>query len=93
MLDRAELNTALREAALVVTGEGCFDQTSSSGKLTGEVLHRAETAGVPALILAPQAKDVPPSVAVESGGGHWSADDLEARARTGTERALRLLAG
>ena len=93
MLDRAELSAALREAALVVTGEGCFDQTSSRGKLTGEVLHRAETAGVPALILAPQAKDVPSGVAVESGGGLWSADDLEARARTGTERALRLLAG
>jgi glycerate kinase len=93
MLDRAKLNMTLRDAALVVTGEGRFDATSYSGKLTGEVLHRAESAGVPALILAPQASDVPQGVEVESGGGLWSADDLEKRACTGTERTLRLLAG
>jgi glycerate kinase len=91
VLDRAGFDALLVDAALVVTGEGSFDATSSSGKLTGEVLQRAKSAGIPALILAPHARDVPLGVAVESGGGYWSADDLEARARTGTEQALRLL--
>ncbi|UCD24432.1 MAG: glycerate kinase [Gemmatimonadota bacterium] len=92
VLDRAGFDATLGEAALVITGEGSFDATSCSGKLTGEVLQRAGRAGVPTLILAPRAKDVPQGVAVESGGGNWSAKDLEERARRGTERALRLLA-
>lgn len=38
---------ALREADLVVTGEGGLDATSYEGKVVGQVLERAGTAGVP----------------------------------------------
>ena len=93
VLDRAGFDSLLDQATLVVTGEGSFDRTSSEGKLTGEVLRRAKGAGVPALILAPQAEGVPEGVLVETGGGIWSGDELERRARDATARAFRLLVG
>jgi glycerate kinase len=92
VLDRADFASILAAATLVVTGEGAFDQTSSMGKLTGEVLRRASEAGVPVLLLAPRARNVPQGVMIESGGGIWSADELERRAAKGTERTLRLMA-
>ncbi len=82
---------ALDGARLVVTGEGAFDRSSVGGKLTGEVMQRAQAAGVPVLLLAPQATDVPPGVYLESGGGRWTATDLESRAAVGVARVLRLL--
>lgn len=93
VLDRADFTTILAGATLVITGEGAFDDTSFMGKLTGEVLRRANKASVPVLLLAPQARKVPEGVMVESGGGTWSADELERRAATATERVLRLMAG
>lgn len=78
-------------ASLVVVGEGAFDRTSLEGKLTGEVMAQARAAGVPVLLLAPRASDVPDGVVVESGGERWSADDLMQRAATGVARAVRLL--
>jgi glycerate kinase len=82
---------ALEQAALVVVGEGAFDSTSLEGKLTGEVMRRAATARVPVLLLAPRANSVPDGVLVESGGGAWSAADLERRAAEAVDRALRLM--
>jgi len=91
VLERLGFDELLDGAAMVVTGEGAFDRTSLEGKLTGEVLSRARAAAVPAVLLAPQADDVPAGVVVESGGGRWSAADLAARAGSGIARALRLL--
>jgi glycerate kinase len=83
---------ALRDAALVVTGEGAFDHTSLQGKLTGEVIRQAQDAGVPAVLLAPEVAGAPDGVVVESGGGVWSAADLERRAGEVIRHTLRLMA-
>lgn len=88
-LERAGFQGMLRDAALVVTGEGAFDATSLDGKLTGQVLAAAQRAGVPAALLAPRAEDVPAGVVVESGGGEWDATELARRVRAAVERALR----
>jgi glycerate kinase len=45
------LDAALDEAELVITGEGHFDETSLSGKVTGEVLRRSAHRGLPCLVL------------------------------------------
>jgi glycerate 2-kinase len=48
----AGLPEALASADLVVTGEGQYDATSLGGKVVGAVLAAAETAGVPAAVVA-----------------------------------------
>jgi len=52
--DLAGLDGALDRADLVVTGEGRFDRTSLGGKVCGEVLRRADRAGVPAAVVCGQ---------------------------------------
>lgn len=91
VLDRVGLDERLRGAAMVVVGEGAFDRTSLEGKLCGEVMRRAEVAGVPALLLTPRADWVPGGVEVETGGGWWTEDDLASHAAAGVGRVLRLL--
>jgi glycerate kinase len=89
-LDRTGFDRDLRAARLVVACEGRFDRTSLGGKLTGEVIARARAGGVPVLLVAPAADDVPEGVTVASGPGRWTVADLEARAGEGIERALGL---
>jgi glycerate kinase len=50
--DRLRLDAQLRDADLVVTGEGLLDATSFTGKVVGRVLDRATAAGVETLVLA-----------------------------------------
>jgi glycerate kinase len=50
----AGLDEALNGAALVVTGEGSFDEQSLLGKVVGHVLHLARAQGVPAAVVAGQ---------------------------------------
>ncbi|MGD2134917.1 MAG: glycerate kinase [Gemmatimonadales bacterium] len=90
VLQRVGFADALAGAALLVTVEGAFDRTSLAGKLTGAVIGAGEDAGVPVLLLAPRATHVPPGVELETGGGIWSAADLEAHAERGIRRVLRL---
>lgn len=90
VLDRIGWAEALVSADLVVTGEGAFDATSLAGKLTGEVLRRAQEAGIPAALVAPRVDGVPAGVTVETGGGIWSVDDLRGRVARAVGRALRL---
>jgi glycerate 2-kinase len=52
ILDRADFDGLLAAAAAVVTGEGSWDEQSSMGKVTGEVVTRARSAGVPVLLVA-----------------------------------------
>jgi glycerate kinase len=92
VLDRIGFVDALAQADLVVTCEGEFDATSREGKLTGQVLSLAGRAQVPALLIAPKAQSVPDGVHVESGGGIWSAGEIEHRAGEAVARVLRLLA-
>jgi glycerate 2-kinase len=59
----AGLGRALDGAALVITGEGRYDQTSGTGKVAGTVFAAAAAAGVPAALVAGQlAADPPPGV-------------------------------
>jgi glycerate kinase len=74
--DRVCLDQDLAEADLVVTGEGLVDATSSTGKVVGRVLERAQTAGIDALVVAG---------AVAPGS---PIDALSLVARYGPERAL-----
>jgi glycerate 2-kinase len=66
----------LREADLVVTGEGRLDATSITGKVAGRVLDRANVAGVGTLVIA---GDVAPESPIEA---------ISLVARYGAERAF-----
>jgi glycerate 2-kinase len=46
------LDVKLREAALVITGEGRFDRTSLHGKVVGGLIEMTRDAGTPLLVLA-----------------------------------------
>lgn len=81
---------ALLAADLVITGEGAFDDTSRQGKLTGAVLDAAQSAGVPAGLVAPSAIDVPAGVVVETGRGWWGEDALAEHVARLVGPALRL---
>ena len=59
----AGLDRALAGAALVISGEGRYDQTSATGKVVGVVFAAATAAGVPGALVAGQiAADPPPGV-------------------------------
>jgi glycerate kinase len=57
----AGLDQAIAAADLVVTGEGRFDPTSLTGKVTGLVLAAAAATGVPAAVVAGQLSGPPPA--------------------------------
>lgn len=52
ILDIADFDKKLRNAALVITGEGCIDSTSICGKAVGVIAERAASAGVPVALIA-----------------------------------------
>ena len=52
VLDIADFDSKLKNASLVITGEGRIDGTSLKGKIVGAILSRAKKAGVPAAIIA-----------------------------------------
>ncbi|HZT93242.1 MAG TPA: glycerate kinase [Gaiellaceae bacterium] len=74
--ERLNFEERLREADLVVTGEGLVDATSITGKVVGRVLDRARAAQVEALAIA---GDVAPNSPIEA---------LSLVERYGPERAL-----
>jgi glycerate kinase len=51
LMEAAGLDAAIADADLVLTGEGSFDRTSFSGKLSGRVLGRAAAGGVNAAVI------------------------------------------
>ncbi len=57
----AGLGPALAGAALVITGEGCYDHTSGTGKVAGTVFAAAAAASVPAALVAGQVTERPPA--------------------------------
>ena len=59
----AGLAEALDGADLVITGEGCYDRTSLTGKVVGTVLAAARAAGVPAAVAAGQLAERPDAAA------------------------------
>ena len=47
VLEALGVDERMRDAQLVVTGEGCLDEQSFGGKIVGELVRRAGAAGVP----------------------------------------------
>ncbi|WP_199823396.1 glycerate kinase [Streptomyces sp. NRRL WC-3742] len=74
--DLLGLDAALARADLVITGEGRFDATSLLGKVVGEVMTRANRAGVPVHVVAGESPDPRPLTLVGLAG-----DPGDARAR------------
>lgn len=70
LLDAVGYDSLLAEADVVVTGEGAWDEQSSMGKVTGEVIERAAAAEVPVLLVTGSVEgSVPEPVTVVSGDG------------------------
>ena len=70
LLDAVGFDAALEEADVVVTGEGAWDEQSMMGKVTGEVVERASSRGIPVLVVAGSVEgDVPEDATVAGGGG------------------------
>ena len=80
VLDRVGFDEALSRADLVITGEGAWDETSGLGKITGEILRRATSIGVPALLVCGKVTGpTPPGVTAVGGDGAWLELDDVAR--------------
>jgi glycerate kinase len=63
------LSRTLRHAQAVVTGEGCYDQTSLHGKVVGEVLRLSRMAGVAQVgVLAGRVEN---AIAQDGAGPDW----------------------
>ena len=84
ILDEAGFDRALERAAVVITGEGCWDEQSSMGKVTGEVVRRSQRAGVPVLMAAGRVGSALPDgvVAATERGGAAEFDRAEGGGRT-----------
>ncbi len=72
-------------ADLVVTGEGCLDETSFSGKIVGEIASLCETARKPLLVLAGRSRlgpeGLPPHLVVRTAAAASEADPEEKLAK------------
>jgi glycerate kinase len=80
VLNRVGFDTTLSEADLVITGEGAWDATSSLGKITWEILRRATSVGVPALLVCGRVSGpIPAGVTAVGGDGAWLELDDVAR--------------
>lgn len=52
VLRELDIDAMLAQATVLITGEGRYDAQSSMGKITGELIARAESAGVPVVLIA-----------------------------------------
>jgi glycerate kinase len=66
VMDAVGFGSRLRDADLVVTGEGSFDAQSLRGKAPGAVLAAARDAGVPGVVLCGRSSAVPAGLRVAS---------------------------
>ena len=57
LFDAADFNSIIRDADLVITGEGSADSQTLMGKLPSAVLCRAQQFGVPVALLAGRVAD------------------------------------
>lgn len=81
LLETVGFDAALAEAGVVITGEGAWDEQSTMGKITGEVVHRANAEGVPVLVVAGSVEGpVPEGATVTTGDGEpLDADGIRKR--------------
>ena len=95
------LDHAIAGAGLVVTGEGCLDDSSYEGKVVGGVLARAARHGVPVLVVAGRIDTAPPAgrthlrvvSLVDEVGEQRAMTDGAGRGGRGRRRSTRAQAG
>jgi glycerate 2-kinase len=92
VLNAVGFEEALTGAALVLTGEGCYDEQTQLGKIVGEVIQRATRRGIPALVIAGRIEArLPDGVAGVAGAdAPLNEADLERIAALEAARLLRL---
>ncbi|PAF50721.1 hypothetical protein BKH43_03935 [Helicobacter sp. 13S00401-1] len=62
VLDALNFDSLLKDAKLIITGEGCLDTQSINGKAVSGVARRAKAKGVPVVVLAGSHKELEESV-------------------------------
>ena len=90
VLDRIGFDAALATVDLVITAEGEFDNTSFAGKVTGEIVRRAQAARRRVAVVAGRAP-AQVGITVASGNGSMLAQaDIEALGERAAREALGL---
>jgi glycerate kinase len=89
VLDRIGFDAALATVDLVITGEGDFDATSFAGKVTGEIVRRAQAARRRIAVVAGRATPRTGITVVSGDGATLSQTDIEGLG----DRAARVALG
>lgn len=90
VLDRIGFDAALATVDLVITGEGEFDGTSFAGKVTGEIVRRAQAARRRVAVVAGRAAAQVGLTVVNGNGGMLTQPDIEALGERAAREALGL---
>jgi len=90
VLDRLGFDAALATVDLVITGEGEFDETSRAGKVTGEIVKRAQAARRRVAIVAARPSAATGLPLVTGEGGTLTPGDIEGLGERAAREALRL---
>jgi len=90
VLDRLGFDAALATVDLVITAEGEFDTTSRAGKVTGEIVKRAQAARRKVAVVAARSSSIPEILVVTGGGGTLTPSDIEGLGERAAREALRL---
>lgn len=77
VLDALRVDDRMREAQIVVAGEGCVDEQSFGGKVVGELVRRARTAGVPIHAVVGTSRLSADAAAAAGLAGVWTASTLD----------------
>lgn len=83
VLEALGVDGRMRAAQLVVAGEGCLDDQSFGGKIVGELVRRAQAAGVPVHAVAGTSRLTDDEAAAAGLAGVWTASTLEQIAAAG----------
>ncbi len=90
VLDRIGFDAALATVDLVITGEGEFDATSFAGKVTGEIVRRAQAARRRVAVVAGKAAGQVGITVVSGNGSTLSPADIEGLGERAAREALGL---
>lgn len=90
VLERISFRAAIRQADLVVTGEGTIDRTTLEGKAPAAVVRECADAGVPCIVFGGRVEQALPGAdmyQLPGGPAHTRKDLTELGRRLGLERA------
>lgn len=90
VLDRIGFDAALATVDLVITGEGEFDTTSFAGKVTGEIVRRAQAARRRVAVVAGRGAEQAGITVVRGNGSTLSTADIEGLGERAAREALGL---